>query len=164
VFYIGTFSKTLLPDLRLGYIVAPPWALDALVAAKRAADAHTNSMQQSALALLISEGHLARHVRAMQRLYGRRREALLCGLQRSFGGLLEPLPSIAGLHVTARLSSRCDEQSVANAALEQDVLVRPLHPYFCGRADLRGLLLGLGAIDERSIPEGLERLRRALPR
>jgi GntR family transcriptional regulator/MocR family aminotransferase len=81
-----------------------------------------------------------------------------------FGRWLEPLPPIAGLHVAARLKVDCDEQSVMAAALGQAVLVNPLQPDFAGPSTMRGLLLGLGAIDEQSIAEGLARLRRAMPR
>lgn len=74
------------------------------------------------------------------------------------------LPSIAGLHLACRLQIDCDERSLVTAALGQGVLVNPLQPHFTGPASMRGLLLGYGAIDERSIAEGLVRLRRAMPR
>ena len=77
VFYVGTFSKSLFPALRLGFAVAPPWARQALGAAKRCADSHSSPLVQEALAAFITEGHLARHVRRMRRIYGARREALL---------------------------------------------------------------------------------------
>ena len=88
VFYVGTFSKSLLPDLRVGYIVAPPWALAALVVAKQTSDGQRNTMAQATLALLIREGHLARHIRKMQGIYSRRRQVLLEGLGSVLGNWL----------------------------------------------------------------------------
>jgi GntR family transcriptional regulator / MocR family aminotransferase len=163
VFYVGTFSKSLLPDLRLGYIVAPPWALPALVAAKGVADGHSSVLAQATLAVLISEGHLARHVRKMQRVYRGRRDLLLEQLHSAFGRWLEPLPSLAGLHVTARLKLERDEQSVIASAARKGVKLSALRPFYAGAPELKGLVLGYGNLDERAIREGLSRLRQSMP-
>ncbi len=163
VFYVGTFSKSLLPELRLGYIVAPPWALAALVAAKQAADGQCSPLAQATLALLISEGHLARHVRRMQIVYHRRRGQLLEGLLVGFDGRLEALCSAAGLHVTARLAPSCDEPALIAAAATRGVGVGGLRRYYAGTPAIRGLVLGYGNIEETAIAEGLARLRQAMP-
>jgi len=163
VFYVGTFSKSLLPDLRLGYIVAPPWARAALTAAKRIADGQCSALAQATLALLISEGHLARHVRRMQHVYRRRRDLLLDGLHRAFGRWLEPLPSVAGLHVTIRLKPPWEEDSVVASAAKRGLRIGALRRYYAGKPAMRGLVLGFGNVDEREIPESLARLRQSLP-
>jgi GntR family transcriptional regulator/MocR family aminotransferase len=80
VLYVGTFSKSLFPSLRKGFIVAPPWARDTLATVKEYADSHCDTMTQAVLASFIAEGHLARHVRRMRAEYAARREALLEGL------------------------------------------------------------------------------------
>jgi GntR family transcriptional regulator / MocR family aminotransferase len=162
VFYVGTFSKCLLPELRLGYIVAPPWARAALVAAKGVFDGGSNALMQAVLARFIAEGHLARHVRRMQRDYARRRERLLAGLAQTCDRWLEPLPSIAGLHLTARLTSHRDEDAVIARARAEGVHVNALRPYYAGEPAMRGLVLGYGVIPEASIDDGLRRLQRAL--
>lgn len=162
VFYVGTFSKSLMPELRVGYIVAPPWALAALVAAKRLADGHGNSLTQGAIALMIREGHMARHVRKMGRLYETRRALLLERLQADFAPWLTPLPAVAGLHIAARFTGACDEDALLARALAAEVRVGSLRPYFVGKPGLQGLVFGYGGIDAVSIREGLERLRRVL--
>ncbi|MGA2341652.1 MAG: PLP-dependent aminotransferase family protein [Steroidobacteraceae bacterium] len=162
VFYVGTFSKSLLPDLRLGYIVAPPWALAALIAAKQLADGHSSVLAQSTLALMISEGRLTRHVRSMQRLYRRRRDVLLEGLRASLHRWLEPLPSVAGLHVAARIVTAAREASVIESAARRGLKVGGLARYYAGRPTLEGLVLGYGNADESAIREGLSRLREAM--
>jgi GntR family transcriptional regulator/MocR family aminotransferase len=162
VFYVGTFSKCLSPDLRMGYIVAPPWATAALVAAKLVCDGQRSRMAQSTLALLIREGHLARHVRRMQRIYNRRRNLLLDALQSTCNQWLEALPSVAGLHVAARLRGGWDEESVIARARIRGVGIGALRPYYVGRPGLRGIVLGYGTIDENTIVEGLNTLRRSL--
>jgi len=164
VFYIGTFSKSLFPGIRLGFVVAPPWAQRALAAAKQCADMHCAVLEQATLAAFISEGHMARHVRRMRPIYATRLGVLLNCLRRDFSRWLEPIPSVAGLHVAAFAKSALDCEAIAAQAREFDVGVYPLGPYyFAGRAK-QGLLFGYGAIEEREIVEGLSRLRRLWPK
>jgi GntR family transcriptional regulator/MocR family aminotransferase len=158
VLYVGTFSKSLLPDLRLGYVVAPPWALGALVAAKQVADGQCCAMTQATVAMLIREGHLARHIRKMQRIYHGRRDRLLEGLRCGFDRWLEVLPSVAGLHVAARLKSLREDLVIARGR-QAGVGIGALRPYFAKNPTMRGLMFGYGNLDERAIGEGLERFR-----
>src|SRR5262249_6462463 len=102
VIYVGSFSKTLLPSLRLGFIVTPASLRDAMHKAKFASDGLTPLHTQAALASLINRGDYARHVRRMRALYEERHDVLVGVLLRDFAGLVEVLPSAAGLHVTAR--------------------------------------------------------------
>jgi len=144
VFYVGTFSKSLYPALRLGYVVAPPWARPALLAARQASDWHGDPQSQGTLASFIDEGHLARHLRRMRRLYDRRRSLLLHSLARF--DWLEPLPSAAGLHLAARLRSRSSGIVLAGRAAEAGVAVEALERYALARPALRGLAFGFGTI------------------
>jgi GntR family transcriptional regulator/MocR family aminotransferase len=80
VFYVATFSKSLFVALRLGFVVAPSWALDPLRAARQLTGLFGAPLEQETLAAFIAEGHLARHVRRMKKLYDQRRLALLDAL------------------------------------------------------------------------------------
>jgi GntR family transcriptional regulator / MocR family aminotransferase len=164
VFYVGTFSKCLNPDLRLGYIAAPPWARDALVAAKRAADGWIGSAAQATLALLIKEGHLRRHVGKMQRLYAERRRLLLQGLNGELGRWLEPLPSLAGLHITAKLRRAGSEAALVERLREAGVGVSALRPFYHGPAAMRALVFGYGNIGAAAIAEGMKILSLTMAR
>jgi GntR family transcriptional regulator/MocR family aminotransferase len=161
VFYVGTFSKSLFPALRLGFAVAPPWAHRALGEAKRCADAHSAPLTQETLAAFITGGHLARHVRRMRRIYGARREVLLKGLRADFARWLEPVPSAAGLHLAALAKGGVDIPLVVENALRREVGVRSVERFRAGKSGgASGLVFGYGALDEEDIVAGLARLRR----
>jgi GntR family transcriptional regulator/MocR family aminotransferase len=162
VFYVGTFSKSLFPAIRLGYVVAPSWALKALIAAKRDADWHSPIIEQETLAAFIGEGHMARHVRRMRGVYAARREAVLAGL-RAFSRWLEPIPSVAGLHLSAYADDSVDVAALADLARQHDVGVTPIRSFYFGPPARQALAFGYGAIDERAIVEACARLARAWP-
>lgn len=77
VTYVGTFSKTLLPELRLGYAVLPPAIYGAVLKAKQLTDQHSSTLPQWALAKFISEGYLLKHIRRCHTVYAGRRERIL---------------------------------------------------------------------------------------
>jgi GntR family transcriptional regulator/MocR family aminotransferase len=162
VFYVGTFSKSLFPALRLGYVVVPDWARAALLAAKQVADGHAPLLAQDTLAAFIGEGHLARHVRRMRRVYSARRERIAAALESSLSRWFEPLPSIAGLHLAAFGTAGLDVPKLLARARDRDVGLHPLRKYYSGRGARDGIVFGYGAIDEASIIEGLLRLQRVL--
>lgn len=163
VAYVGSFSKTLLPTLRLGFVVAPRSLRDAMHKAKQLLDWHTAVPAQAALAELIDEGLFARHLKAMRRVYARRHHLVTSLLRRDFAGLLEPVPSLVGLHVTALLTDpSADDIEVAARARTAGVEVLALSPLAVTHP-VRGLALGYGAIAEDRIAAGLARLRASLP-
>jgi GntR family transcriptional regulator/MocR family aminotransferase len=164
VFYVGTFSKCLFPDVRLGFVVTPAWARPALTTAKLLTDFQSPTHSQDTLAAFIDEGHLASHVRKMRRVYDERRRLLFEQLERDFKPLLIPLPSPAGLHLTALTKSLAEETRIVKVAAEHDVRLAPLRQFYSGRPAKNGIVFGYGGIDDDSMIEALERLRRALIR
>jgi GntR family transcriptional regulator/MocR family aminotransferase len=161
VFYVGTFSKSMFPAVRVGFIVAPPWARPALLAARQGVEGPHSVVAQEALADFIAEGHLTRHVRKMRRIYAERRLALLEGLAQM--PWLEPVPSAAGLHIAAFVRPGLDADSVAVRANEQGVGIRSLRSYYSGKVGRGALGFGLGAISRQEIEKALPILRRLGP-
>jgi GntR family transcriptional regulator/MocR family aminotransferase len=162
VIYVGSFSKTLLPMLRVGFLVAPASLQSALRTAKQLTDWHGDMTTQGALARLIDEGLLARHIRKAAREYALRHEQILTHLA-TLSDLLEPIPSIAGLHLCARLFN--DDLNVTNAlprARETGVAVESLAAYCAHTPQQQGLVIGYGSIPTALVPEGLRRLTTAL--
>ncbi|HYF72954.1 MAG TPA: PLP-dependent aminotransferase family protein [Nocardioides sp.] len=161
VVYVGTFSKSLVPALRAGYLVAPESLRDALLGARQLADGYGAPAEQAALARFVADGMLARHLRRARATYAERRELVLGGIERLLGDRLEVVPSAAGLHVTATFrDASVDDAEVAAAALAAGVAVEPLSAYAQGPGVPPGLVLGYGAAVTASITPGLERLAR----
>ena len=159
VVYVGTFSKTLLPALRLAFMIVPPSLREPAKKAKFVSDWHTATIAQSALAQFIDEGAFARHIRRVGRIYSERHEMLTSEIKRNFGDYLDLVPSSTGLHVAAyaRRASVDDIDAIASQAFDLGVAIQffPLE----GEPQA-GIMLGYGAIEAARIAEGLRRLRR----
>jgi GntR family transcriptional regulator/MocR family aminotransferase len=164
VFYVGTFSKCMFPALRLGFIVAPEWALQALAAARQAADWYSPILAQAALAEFISEGHLRRHVRRMRRLYVDRRLALLGSISRHCNGLLEPMPGAAGLHLALTLRRPLDMEKTMQALRQRGIALNNLAAYTRAKSPMPGFAIGYGQITADRIDPAIRALREALVR
>jgi GntR family transcriptional regulator/MocR family aminotransferase len=160
VFYVGTFSKSLFPGLRLGFTIAPAWAMQPLAAARQSTDWHSDIDRQDVLAAFISEGHLARHMRRMRSVYGTRRELLLKELGQTFADRLHTVPGTAGLHVCAHARSGHDTESLVERARHNGLRIESLRRFQIDRRGRPGLLFGYGAIDATQIPRGLNLLDR----
>jgi len=161
VLYVGSFSKVMLPSIRLGYIVAPSLLSGSIGRAKFVADGHCPVTTQTALASFIDSGLLAAHVRRMRQEYRQRREVILCALRQDFASWLTPVPSVAGIHVTARcISLDVDTvHLVRKRATAAAVAISCLSDFYHDQPAKSGLLFGFGSIPANTLREGLSRLR-----
>jgi GntR family transcriptional regulator / MocR family aminotransferase len=162
VVYVGSFSKTMLATLRLGFVVAPASLRGAVRAAKFVTDWHSPLPTQAALAGFIEQGYLARHVRKLRGVYQARHQQIVTTLTHQFAGHLQVLPAAAGLHLTATAPSVSSQELdvVLRRASAAGVALLPLSMYGVDTPTQPGLVLGYGAIPTERIGEGLRRLRR----
>lgn len=162
VFYVGTFSKSLFPTLRKGFVVAPSWARAALIDVKYSSDSHSDLLTQATLAAFIAGGHLARHIRRMRPIYSQRREALASAIDAHLSPWLEVLPGSAGLHLAARIREFAFVDDVVKAAFEHLPGAQPLTPYTIGKPYLRGLCIGYGSVEVEQIACAVREMGSAL--
>jgi GntR family transcriptional regulator/MocR family aminotransferase len=164
VVYIGTFSKTMLPTLRLGFCVAPSGLVSPMRKAKYALDWHTAIPMQAALAEFIDRGLFARHLRRMRTIYQTRRELIAMALERDFSPYLQLISSVAGLHLTATMPSGDpgEARAWARRARGVGVGIRALSDFAITPSVTDGLVFGYGMIATDRIDDGLKRLRASL--
>ena len=164
VIYVGSFSKTTLATLRLGFIIAPPSLWPALRGAKFLADWHSPVPLQAALAEFIAIGHFARHVRRMRLVYEARHGLIGDIVRNRFSGMLEVIPSAAGLHICATAPGMSVDgiATVLQRAARLGFACHPLSLFALTAAPSAGLVLGYGAIPTDRIEAGLDRLHRCL--
>lgn len=162
VIYIGTFSKVLIPALRLGYLVAPVALVDGFIAARRFTDAHLPLLEQMALADFMTEGHFARHLRRMRLLYQERRDALIGALTRDLGDVLEVGASEAGMHLVAWLPVGMSVRAVAHQASTHGQRLLPVIASAPQESRREGLLLGFANDSPDELQAGVRVLASAL--
>jgi GntR family transcriptional regulator/MocR family aminotransferase len=162
VLYIGTFSKTLFPSLRLGYLVAPPELLTGLISTQCLVTVHPPLLEQMALADFIAEGHFARHLRRMYSLYKERRDAVVDALAQELGNTLDVTVPEAGMHLAVWLPSGISTQAVTQRVAANGLHLLPIS-HFSQRFLLHdGLLLGFASASPQELRVGVHMLALAL--
>jgi 2-aminoadipate transaminase len=164
VIYLGTFSKTLAPGLRVGYAVADQRTVRALTIAKQAADLHTGSLAQRAVAHMMGTFDYDAHLRALQALYGERLAVMLASLDRSMPPGASWTRPEGGLFVWVRLPRGLDAQSVFADALREKVAFVPGAPFFPSAPELETLRLNFSNRPPELIAEGIALLGALLRR
>lgn len=162
VAFVGTFSKTLSPELRLGYLIAPPGILQAVSTAKHLCDWHTSLPSQRALAKFMADGGLQKHIRRCYAEYAERRANLLHRLDGDLSNWLAPVPANAGIHLTALCKRPIDMDLLLRLMRRVDVGVYSIDPFFSSIKRQQGLMFGFGAINSQDIAPSLDRLRDVL--
>lgn len=155
VIYVGTFSKSLFPALRLGFLLAPPALVDTLGTIMSRVLHGVPSSVQSVVTEFIDEGHFASHIRRMRRIYAERHEALLDAGGRRFKGLLDIVPTHSGLHTIGRLHPGLLENEVARAAELRHITASPIARFSIAPVPGQGLVLGFGGIKVPEIQAGV---------
>ncbi len=154
VLYVGTLSKSMFADIRVGYAVVPAHLAGRFEIAQRAAGQIVPAAVQSALADFVGEGHFAAHIRRMTRLYAARRDHLLRRFDAFSGGELAVEPPPGGLQLLARLTPCWDDRRLTERLAQAGVTVRPLSRHFFGTPAEQGLFLGFAAWTEQEIDAG----------
>jgi len=162
VLYVGGFSKTLYPGLRLGYLVVPEPLAARVGQIARQATRPGQGIEQLALADFLRRGDYIRHLRRLRTLYADRREVLVEALRQFLGQAVTIEGSAAGLHLALRMHDIVSDKPLAAAARAAGLVCRPLSEFAAPPTGDRGLVLGFGGVGTAAIPAAVERLAAAL--
>jgi len=166
VIYLSTFSKTLAPGLRLGWIVAPPEVISKLTQLKQGADLHTSTFTQFVAYEVARDGFLDQHVKVIRRLYRERRDVMLEALKEFFPAEVTWTHPQGGLFLWVTLPAGLDMQAIFKSAIEQNVAFVPGDSFYAndGREGSRHMRLNFSNATPERIREGIRRLAAAVKR
>lgn len=162
VLYVGTFSKTLAPSIRTAYMVVPSDLADRFERAVHQHGVEPALHVQAALADFLGEGHFARHVAGMRKLYARRRSLLVQSLEAAFGDRLQLHCPAGGLQLTAHLTQGVSASRVSRLAAQADLVARPMSAYQVNGPAPQALHLGFAAVPDAEIRPKVARLHGAV--
>jgi len=164
VIYMSTFSKTLAPGLRLGWVVAPVEVIKKLVQAKQGADLHTSTFDQMMAYEVVSDGFLDEHVKEIRETYRQRRDAMLAAMDERFpDGTTWTRPQ-GGLFLWVRLPEGVDCEDLFKEAVEQKVAFVPGTAFYADGSGHDSLRLTFATCPSDMIDEGIKRLGKAIVR
>jgi 2-aminoadipate transaminase len=164
VIYMSTFSKTLAPGLRLGWLVAPVEVIKKLVQAKQGADLHTSTFDQMMAYEVVSDGFLDEHVKEIGKTYRQRRDAMLAAMGGHFpDGTTWTRPQ-GGLFLWVRLPEGVDCEELLEEAIEQKVAFVPGTAFYADGSGHDSLRLTFATCPTDMIDEGIKRLGKAIVR
>ena len=168
VIYVGTFSKTLLPSLRIGYLIVPKPLIRPFTAMKLATSGPTTLTSQRAISRFIETGMFYRHVRMMRKLYAGRRAALERLIGRYLPELVVPTQEAAGLFMVALLrddvAGAVSDVEIADVAGREGIHVEPLSRLYATDAARAGLIFGFGGLPENAMKSPVQHLARLVRR
>ncbi|MEN8098082.1 MAG: PLP-dependent aminotransferase family protein [Chloroflexota bacterium] len=162
VIYLGTFSKTLAPGIRLGWIIAPEIIMDKLIQAKQGADLHTGTFVQMLAHDIASRGILKRHVKVIRAVYRERRDVMLQALEDYFPEGSSWTHPMGGLFLWARCPEGVDTELLVDKALAQNVAYVPGFAFFSDERGKSAMRLNFSCMPPDRIREGIARLGKVI--
>jgi GntR family transcriptional regulator / MocR family aminotransferase len=162
VVYVGTLSKILAPGLRAGYLVAPPAVLQSVAAIRSLLDIQGDLATEAAIAALIEDGELQRHVARVRRVYANRREILANSLRRTFGERVEFTPAPGGMALWVRLRMAADVDVWAERSVVHGVSWYTGRRYAFDGRPRPFARFSFAWLNERELPEAVKRMAAAL--
>jgi 2-aminoadipate transaminase len=159
---LGSFSKTVVPGFRLGWIVAPDDIYEKLLIAKQASDLHTNQFAQCVLFEYLGMGGFDLHISRIKEVYGKQREAMINSIKKYFPKGVPFTQPDGGMFLWVTLPNHISSMKLFNIAIEKKVAFVPGHPFYIGKDEVNTLRLNFSNVDEATIEVGIKRLGEAL--
>lgn len=162
VLYMSTFSKTLAPGFRLGWLVADEDVVNKLTVLKQSADLHTDNLAQFAVAQFFADNDVDAHVKEISALYGKRKDLMLEGIKKYFPEGVKYTDPEGGMFLWVEVPGVDDTVELFKECLEHDVAFVPGDPFFAGEVQPGAFRLNYSNMKEDQIKVGLKRLGAAL--
>ena len=163
VLYMGTFSKTMFPGLRIGFLVVPKALAQQFAVGLSELYRGGQVFNQAILTEFMRGGHFGSHIRRMRMLYSERLNVLHMAIGKHFGDYASIIDGEAGLHLTLGLPNHCNDRAISEQAKIEGIMCRPLSAYYAnpdqGR---RGLLLGYSCVPTEQIEPAFDQLARII--
>lgn len=160
--YVGTFTKSLFPGLRIGYMILPPQLVEPMTVARTLLDGHSAPIPQLTLARFIEGGHFGAHVRTMRAVYAKRRDILARLVQDHLGNFLTSRVPAGGMQMACLLTRPIAEQEVVNAARRESIDLLGLTALYASRRHQAGFLMGFAAHTPGELEFAVKRLASVL--
>ena len=162
VLYMSTFSKTLAPGFRLGWLVADEDVVNKLTVLKQSADLHTDNLAQFAVAQFFADNDVDAHVKEISALYGKRKDLMLEGIKKYFPEGVKYTDPEGGMFLWVEVPGVDDTVELFKECLEHDVAFVPGDPFFADGVQPGAFRLNYSNMKEDQIEVGLKRLGAAL--
>lgn len=162
VIYIGTFSKTMFPALRLGYLVVPPNFVDAFRRAIAFTSRQPSFLEQITLSNFISEGFFGKHIRSIRAIYAERRSCLIELIERNLVDFIEIKRSEAGMHLVGELRNKLCGRKLVERAAQKGLFLSAISEYCINAKIPDALLFGFTSITTNEMAPGVAALREIL--
>lgn len=162
VLYVGTFSKSLYPAIRLGYVIVPHDLVSAFLEGQGLLGQGASALTQAVVARFIEEGRFSEHIRKMRNIYRERRDILMEELLSQCPGDLEPEPTDAGMHLIAWLNNGLSDLPAHTALLTAGVESLPVSVYSLLPDQRPGLVLGFSSAQPSQIPGAVKKIAQSL--
>jgi 2-aminoadipate transaminase len=159
---LGSFSKTVVPGFRLGWVVAPHRLMEKLIVAKQAADLHTSHLPQAIIHRYLADNDINAHIRTIREAYGRQCSAMLRSMELHFPAGVEHTRPEGGMFVWAELPDGMAALDLFEVAVKENVVFVPGDPFYIDRKRTRTMRLNFSCVDEATIETGIGRLGAAM--
>ncbi len=162
VIYMGTFSKALLPSLRMSYMVLPKQLIELYQTQYLFYTQSVSRIDQEIIRRFLNEGHWEKHIHKMRVVYRKKRDALVSAIEKYFSNNVEVIGEDSGLHILLKVHNGMLEEELIKSAAENSIKVYPVSMYYSeGNKPKNTILLGFAILSEAEIEEAIQLLYNA---
>lgn len=164
VIYLGTFSKSLAPSLRLSYLILPKELLTKYYENITMYEQNTSRITQKTLELFMAHGYWERHIRKMRKLYSKKYNTLIKTIESEFNDGIRIIGGNAGLHILIEIRNGMSENKIISITKKVGIKIYPTSKYWVNKTNAKYpiFLIGFGALNEKQIVDGIKLLKNVL--